>query len=132
LWVKARQASTVARNSQISFLDLFILLIILGGFGSWIYLVRRHIDPLIKVDLYEYFYRPPLGMTLAIAVFIVNITLHSFVSTSNINAVRRETLILLAFTAGLLTDKTYEFIAKVTGEQLEHKRLEDELKRESK
>jgi hypothetical protein len=132
LWVKARQASTTARNSQISFLDLFILLIILGGFGSWIYLVRRHIDPLIKVDLYEYFYRPPLGMTLAIAVFIVNITLHSFVSTSNINAVRQETLILLAFTAGLLTDKTYEFIAKVTGEQLEHKRLEDELKRESK
>jgi hypothetical protein len=132
LWVKARQASTTARKSQINFLDLFILLIILGGFGSWIYLVRRHIDPLIKVDLYEYFYRPPLGMTLAIAVFIVNITLHSFVSTSNINEVRRETLILLAFTAGLLTDKTYEFIEKATGEKLGHKKLEDELKRESK
>ncbi|MEP0873816.1 hypothetical protein NDA01_29340 [Trichocoleus desertorum AS-A10] len=132
LWVKERQASTTARKSQIDFLDLFILLIILGGFGSWIYLVRRHIDPSTKVDLYEYFYRPPLGMTLAIAVFIVNITLHSFVSNSDINEVRRETLILLAFTAGLLSDKTYEFIEKATGEKLGHRRLEDDLERESK
>jgi hypothetical protein len=34
LWVRARQAAIAARRSQISFLDLFILLIILGGFGS--------------------------------------------------------------------------------------------------
>ncbi|MEG4252796.1 hypothetical protein [Microcoleus sp. Pol10D4] len=125
LWVKARQASATARKSQISFLDLFILLLILGGFGSWIYLVRRHIDPSIKVDLYEYFYRPPLGMTLAIAVFIVNISLHSFVSTSNINQVRRETLILLAFAAGLLSDKTYEFIEKVAGKKLDDNHVDN-------
>jgi hypothetical protein len=118
LWVKARQAAIAARKSQISFLDLFILLIILGGFGSWIYLVRRHINPNIPVDLSEYFYRPPLGMALAIAVFIVNLTVHSFVSTSNITEVRRETLILLAFAAGLLSDKTYDFIEKVTGEKI--------------
>ena len=124
LWVKARQASVAARKTQISFLDLFVLLIILGGFGSWVYLVRRHVDPKITPRLYEYFYRPPLGMTLAIAVFIVNITLHSFVSNSNINEVRRETLILLAFTAGLLSDKTYEFIEKATGEKLGHKENE--------
>lgn len=128
LWVKARQAAITARKTQISFLDLFVLLIILGGFGSWIYLVRRHVDPKIRVNLHEYFYRPPLGMTLAIAVFIVNITLHSFVSNSNINEVRRETLILLAFTAGLLSDKTYEFIEKATGEKLGHKENELEGK----
>ena len=128
MWVKARQASITARKSQISFLDLFVLLIILGGFGSWIYLVRRHLNPDVDVDLQEYFYRPPLGMTLAIAVFIVNLTLHSFVSTSNINEVRRETLILLAFAAGLLSDRTYEFIENVTGEKLGHntkKKIED-------
>lgn len=118
LWVKARQTILATRKTQISFLDLFILLIILGGFGSWIYLVRRHVDPKTQTSLYEYFYRPPLGMALAIAVFIVNITLHSFVSTSDIKDVRRETLILLAFTAGLLSDKTYDFIEKVTGDKL--------------
>ncbi len=132
LWVKTRQAAIAARKSQISFLDLFVLLIILGGFGSWIYLVRKHINPSVEVDLQEYFYRPPLGMTLAIAVFIVNITLHSFVSTSNINEVRRETLILLAFAAGLLSDKTYEFIEKVTGEKLGAKKPDEALQSNGK
>jgi hypothetical protein len=132
LWVKARQSFNTAKESRISFLDLFVLLTILGGFGSWVYLVRRHVDPKITPDLYEYFYRPPLGMTLAIAVFIINISLHSLVSNSNINEVRKETLILLAFTAGLLSDKTYEFIEKVTGEKLRDREPEDASKIEDK
>ncbi|MBD2156303.1 hypothetical protein [Leptolyngbya sp. FACHB-16] len=118
LWVKATQTHSMAREAKIGFLDLLVLLIILGGFGSWIYLVRKHVDPNTPVSLKEYFYRPPLGMALAIAIFIVNITLHSFVSTSNVNEVRRETLILLAFTAGLLSDKTYNFIERVIHEEI--------------
>ncbi|MEP1080281.1 hypothetical protein NDI52_33505 [Leptolyngbya sp. PL-A3] len=118
LWVKATQTLSAERKAKLSFLDLFVLLIILGGFGSWIYLVRKHVDPNTPVSLKEYFYRPPLGMALAIAIFIVNITLHSFVSTSNVNEVRRETLILLAFTAGLLSDKTYNFIERVIHEEI--------------
>ena len=110
LWVKTKQTSIESRKSQLVFLDLFILLIILGGFGSWIYLLRRYFDKETKTRLVEYFYRPPLGMALAIGVFIVNLSVHSFISDSGIKEVRKETLILLAFAAGLLSDKTYEFI----------------------
>ena len=121
LWVQRIANENQQFKEAISFLDLFVLLIILGGFGSWVYLVRLHINDLIPVKLHEYFYRPVLGMALAIGVFIINLSFHSLVSNSQIDKVRHETLIVLAFTAGLLSDKTYEFIEAVTGDHLKPK-----------
>lgn len=126
VWVQAKQIKNQKITDAISFLNLFVLLIILGGFGSWIYLVRLHLNSSPgKVKLQEYFYRPVLGMALAIAVFIVNLSFHSLVSNSSLDQVRKETLILLAFTAGLLSEQTYEFVEGVAKKHVES---EDENK----
>ncbi|MGL5196669.1 MAG: hypothetical protein ACRC8Y_24015 [Chroococcales cyanobacterium] len=132
LWVQRSQKKNQEIKDATSFLDLFVLLIILGGFGSWVYLIRLHLDDSQKVKLEAYFYRPVLGMALAIAVFIINLSLHSLVSSSGIEQVRHETLILLAFTAGLLSDKTYKLIEDVTQEEMDKRtRQKNSMKSEN-
>ncbi len=120
LWVQLRKRALIQKNNQLSLLDTFVLLIILGGFGSWIFLVRSHLDPDKKtIGLRAYVYRPLLGMALALAVFIVDVSLHSVVSTAKIDQIRRETLILLAFAAGLLSEKTYKYVEDIAGKGIE-------------
>ena len=114
LWVKNIQSQHQETQEAISLVSLFVLLIILGAFGSWVYLVRLHILGEKPLRLEEYFYRPILGMALALAVFIINLSFHSLLSNSEMNKVRYETLTVLAFAAGFLSEKTYLAIEKIT------------------
>ncbi|MGL4499961.1 MAG: hypothetical protein ACRCU2_12930, partial [Planktothrix sp.] len=118
LWVQRMQTKNREVKEAISFLDLFVLLIILGGFGSWVYLLRLHLDDSRKVNLEEYFYRPVLGMALALAIFIINLSVHSVVSKSEIDKVRQEPLIVLAFIAGFLSDRTYSCIEQTARKKM--------------
>jgi hypothetical protein len=137
LWVQQKKKVLIQKNNQLSLLDTFVLLIILGGFGSWIFLVRSHINrDEESLGLRAYIYRPLLGMALALAVFIVDVSLHSVVSTAKMDQIRRETLILLAFAAGLLSEKTYQYVEGFVNRRLdqaeEDARVEDANKGQQK
>ncbi len=93
-------------------LNTFILLIILGGFGSLIFLTREHLENEEKIPIKAYIYKPLLGMFLAIASFIANISVHTLVSESEIQKIRRETLLLVAFSAGLISEQAYSAITE--------------------
>ena len=63
-----------------------------------------------NIPIRSYIYRPILGMSLALAVFITNASIHTLISDAEITSIKRETLFLLAFAAGLISEKTYSLI----------------------
>jgi hypothetical protein len=48
-----------------------------------------------------------MGCLLAVAMFVVDIAAHTLISSSNIFSVRHETLYLLSFAAGLMSERAY-------------------------
>lgn len=78
--------------------------------GSLIFLISEHIKDEKNNDIKMYYFRPIFGMLLAVATFIVSMSFNSLTSTITIDNVRFESLLFLAFSAGLLSDKTYEMI----------------------
>ncbi len=100
------------KRRQLKLVDTFGLLIMLGALGSIIFLIREHIDPEKKTLIRSYIYKPIFGILLAIATFVVNLSVNGLTSTAKVEDLRTEGILLLAFTAGLLSDETYEKLTK--------------------
>jgi hypothetical protein len=111
-WIDSDRESNKAYLSKLKLIDTFVLLIIIGAFGSLIFLTRDYVmnEEEKMTPVSSYLFRPILGIFLAVSMFVVDIAANTVVSTSDILQVRRETLFVLALAAGLLSDKAYAFI----------------------
>ena len=111
-WINTEKERLQLRQDRTPVIDLFVILMVLGAFGSLIFLTRDYM--LSETDdsatLGSYIFRPILGMFLAVAMYIVDIAAHTLISSSGVNSVRHETLYLLAFAAGLLSEQAYSLV----------------------
>ncbi|MGB1799819.1 MAG: hypothetical protein ACPHLK_03200 [Gammaproteobacteria bacterium] len=109
-WVMAERPRLKLRKARSQLIDTFVLLMVLGAFGSLIFLTRDYIVYEEASSLETYIFRPILGMFLAISMFIIDIAAHTVLSQSHIFEIRKETLYLLAFAAGLLSEQAYSLV----------------------
>lgn len=110
-WIKDQRIRNEKEKERNSLIDTFFLLIVLGAFGSLIFLTKDYIEREQQTLLAAYLFRPILGMFLAVAVFIVDIVAHSVISTASILQTRHETLFILALAAGMLSEQAYEVVS---------------------
>ena len=100
------------QRKRLQLVDTFVLLIILGAFGSIIFLVSEHMRNEDEIEIKSYIFRPIFGILLAIATFIISVSINGLTSTARIEDIRTESIFLLAFAAGLLSDNAYEVITE--------------------
>ena len=129
-WIRAEQKRINQEAVKLELLNTFFLLIILGAFGSLIFLIREHMENEHDILIKSYIYRPILGMYLAVAIFITDASIHTLISQGEIHEMRRETLFLLSFAAGLVAEQAYSLIVqrakKVLKNESENKEDESE------
>lgn len=118
-WIKEQRIREEQARARDSLVETFFLLIVLGAFGSLIFLSKDYIEREEQTPLAAYVFRPVLGMFLAVAVFIIDIAAHSIISTASIVQTRHETLYLLALAAGLLSDQAYSAVSMRANAALE-------------
>jgi hypothetical protein len=123
-WINAEKPRIEDMQYRRKLIDTFVLLMVLGAFGSLIFLTRDYILSTEDSSVSTYIFRPILGMFLAVAMLIVDISAHAILSQSDILEVRRETLYLLAFAAGLLSEQAYNIVAKKAKGVLDAKSVE--------
>lgn len=116
------------RRKQLELIDTFVLLIMLGALGSIIFLIGDRIRYQgIKAQqddaksVISYIYRPIFGMLLALATFILAASVNGVTSTAKLEDLRTESILFLAFSAGLLTDKVYDQIIRKAEDAIEAK-----------
>jgi hypothetical protein len=107
IWV----SEEMKRIERAELIDTFFLLIVLGAFGSLIFLTKEYIDKEDHLPLSAYIFRPILGMFLALGMFVIDAMAHTILSNASILQVRREPLLVLAFAAGLLSEHAYDVIS---------------------
>lgn len=106
-WIKQKRDIHSFEKARDSLTNTFLLLIVLGAIGSIIFLIKDFIQSEASSTVESYIFRPILGCLLAVAMFIVDIGIHTILSSADIFSVRHETLYLLALSAGLLSEKAY-------------------------
>lgn len=124
LWMSEYAERADAENKKIKLMDTFTILLVLGAFGSLIFLTKDYLLPNEKAGLSAYVFRPILGMFLALAMFVLDLAAHAILSSAPIQSVRNETLYLLAFASGLLSEHAYGLLL-----QRAEKVLNDEEKK---
>ena len=117
-WIKEERLRQDNTKQSYALVNTFFLLMVIGAFGSLIFLMKDYIERQEDISIASLVFRPILGMFLAMAVFIVTIFGHTVVSTADILKIRAETLYLLALAAGLLSDEAYQYVRKVASERL--------------
>jgi hypothetical protein len=118
-WIQRRRDKADADKQVDELVNTFLLLIVLGAFGSMIFLTRDYIAKEVDTTISAYVFRPLLGMLLAVAMFVIDLLAHSFVSTADVASIRKEPLFILAFAAGLLSEPAYEIVHERAREALE-------------
>lgn len=88
----------------------FFILLVLGAFGSLVFLIKDFLSKEDSTNCVSYIFRPILGMFLAMAIFFIDMLAHSIISASAIEQLRVEPLYILGFSAGLLSEQAYEII----------------------
>jgi hypothetical protein len=111
-WLSRESTRIKDKEQQRKLLGTFLLLSVLGAFGSLIFLVRDYITLDAEKKLSDYIFRPVLGVFLAVAVFLVDVLAHSVISTADILQVRHEPLLILALGAGLLSETAYDWVRR--------------------
>ncbi len=111
-WIDSQRDFIAERQSRSELIDTFALLISLGAFGSLIFLIRDYVVSEVQLSIRAYIFRPLLGIFLAVSVFVIDIAAHTVISEANILSIRNETLYLLAFAAGLLSEPAYKWIGQ--------------------
>ena len=119
VWMEDYAQRVVAESRKIKLMDTFIILLVLGAFGSLIFLTKDYLLPNEKGGLSAYIFRPILGMFLALAMFVLDMAAHAVLSNASFLDVRQETLYLLAFAAGLLSEHAYGLLLKRAEEVLD-------------
>jgi hypothetical protein len=117
-WFKQRRIKQTQRQSMLKLVDTFALLIVLGAFGSLIFLVWEYINGTKDTSFAAFCFRPVLGAFLAVAMFILDLSMHSVLSDSDMWAIRLEPLYLVALGAGLLSDQAYSILRDKSKEQM--------------
>lgn len=110
-WVADQRLRDEATKQRNSLIDTFFILIVLGAFGSLIFLTKDYIQDDVKTNLAAYFFRPILGIFLSVAIFVIDMVAHSVISTADILKMRHETLFVLALAAGLLSEQAYAIVS---------------------
>lgn len=110
-WVVEQRVREDNQKQRDALVDTFLILIVLGAFGSLIFLTKDYIECDVETTLAAYFFRPILGMFLALAIFVIDMVAHSLISTADILKIRHETLYILALAAGLLSDQAYTVVS---------------------
>lgn len=124
-WINNERERILDQKNRVALVNTFLLLIVLGAFGSIIFLTRDFITIEPQTPLAAYIFRPVLGILLAIAVFVVDVLAHALVSEADILQIRHETLYVLALAAGLLSDQVYLAIGERAKEAVERLRGAD-------
>ena len=123
------QERQIAENtrSKRHLADTFLILIILGTFGSLIFLTKDYIsnDDRKNTNIASYLFRPLFGMALAMAMFIVDMVAHSVISTGGVENIRNETMYLLGLSSGLLAEKAYELLRRKADDTLDKNGKDD-------
>jgi hypothetical protein len=111
-WINKQRENSSFIQARKNLADTFLILIILGTFGSLIFLTRDYISNSNgdENNIASYLFRPLFGMAMAMAMFIVDMVAHSVISTGGIENIRNETMYLLGLSSGLLAEKAYEIL----------------------
>ena len=110
-WIERERERIDSLEARNDLVNTFVLLMVLGAFGSMIFLTRDYIrESEDRASIAAYVFRPVLGIFLAVAMFVIDVLLHTIVSEGGMTAVRREPLYLLAFAAGLLSEQAYTLV----------------------
>lgn len=108
-WVRAERVRLRASERRDTLVDTFLMLVVLGAFGSLIFLARDYVREQDE-SIAAYVFRPMLGAFLGMAMFVIDVLLHSVISTAGMTQIRREPLYLVAFAAGLLSEQAYGIV----------------------
>ena len=106
-WIDYKRNENHKIEKQNKLIDTFFFMLVLGAFGSLVFLIKDFLDPKTETKYAQYVFRPILGMFLAMAVFLLDLLTHSFLSTSSIENLRVEPLYILGFAAGMLAEQAY-------------------------
>ncbi|MBF0455380.1 MAG: hypothetical protein HQL72_11270 [Magnetococcales bacterium] len=108
-WVVTESPKIAKKKANRTLIDTFVLLMVLGAFGSLIFLTKEFISGETS-SVGTYIFRPILGIFLAVAMFVVDIAAHTLISSADLFEINRETLYFLAFAAGLLSEQAYNMV----------------------
>ena len=107
------------RRAELRLVDTFFIVIILGALGSIIFLTREHMFSEKTNHVRLYLYRPVFGMLLAVGSFILSISLNSLFSEGRVEDIKVNSVLTLAFAAGLLSESTYNYLSKASKKHLQ-------------
>jgi hypothetical protein len=110
-WIEEYWSLKEAEKKRAALIDQFVLLNVLGAFGSLIFLTEKYIKGR-EPGLAAFAFRPVLGMFLAFAMFVLHMASHALVSNAHYLEMRPETLYLLAFSGGLMSEQVYALVVK--------------------
>lgn len=109
-WINSMR-ERLEKDEQLSnLIDSFFIMLVLGAFGSMVFLIKDFLYGEVRVKVAQYVFRPVLGMFLAMTVFLMDILTHSVLSTASIEALRLEPLFFLGIVSGMLAEQTYGVI----------------------
>jgi hypothetical protein len=132
IWVSQEHTRIEQKKLQASLIDTFLLLTVIGAFGSLIFLTRDYMMHDEERGIAAYVFRPMLGIFLAMAIFTLDVLAHAILSTASILEIRHEPLYVLALAAGLLSEQAYaaiRFRAEGVLEKYREEPLEEAAKR---
>ncbi len=123
-WIKRERD----KGKQLELIDAFVLFIIVGAFGRLTYLLHNHFlsdKNKNKPNVYQYIFGPIFSMFLALGIYVLNLSINSFTTTSEIENLRPRSLIVFVFAAGMLSEETYQWIAEGLGQKVRGRNSRD-------
>jgi hypothetical protein len=96
IWIAQERIRLEKNKLKAALVDTFLLLTVIGAFGSLVFLTRDYIMKEETTAIGAYIFRPVLGVFLAIAIFTLDIFAHAIISTAGILEIRHEPLYVLA------------------------------------
>ncbi|UMM04334.1 hypothetical protein MKR81_07000 [Vibrio campbellii] len=121
-WIANSVVATSETENKTSLADTFLVLVVLGVFGSLIFLTKDLLSSHDANSVLAYIFRPVFGMALSIAVFIVAILAHSVMTTAPLEDIRTETMYILGLGAGILADTAYNYLKNKAEQQFDEAR----------
>lgn len=111
-YVKQQRSKNASLELKVKLVNDFFIMLVLGAFGSLVFILKGFLKAETDQSLIAYFVRPLLGMFLAMAVFLIDMLTHSVISNAGIEMMRVEPLYILGFAAGLLSEQVYTLVLK--------------------
>jgi len=71
-----------------------------------------------RTNIVFYIYRPIFGASLAVGTFIIGISLNGLISEGGIESIETNSILTLAFAAGLLSEPAYLYLTRISDRRL--------------